>query len=157
MIRTLKPCLAGLMLLGLATGACAQSVSAAWPQSVVAAMQDAGYRATLAVDSYGDPMIESAAGGKEFTVFFYGCDSQGAACRDLQFSSGFDLATGISPAAVNSWNREKLLGRAYVDEEGDPFLQHFVAGVDGVSREGFVWLLEHWDLALGEFSAFVDW
>lgn len=135
----------------------AQSVSAAWPESVVAALRDAGYRATLTTDSYGDPKIESAAAGAEFNVIFYGCDERGAACTDVHFSAGFDLAAGISMQAANSWNREKLMGQVYVDDEGDPFIGHFVTGLDGMSRASFGLVLDQWETALSDFTKFIDW
>lgn len=140
-----------------AGGALAQSVSAAWPESLVSALQDAGYRARLTRDGHGDPKIESAVAGADFEIFFYGCDMSGAACTDVQFIAGFDLAAGISVQAANSWNREKLMGEAYVDEEGDPFIEYFLPGLDGMSRHSFNAILDRWETALSEFTAYIDW
>ena len=41
----------------------ATAVSAAYPESIVDAIQDMGYKAELTTDSYGDPMIRSASDG----------------------------------------------------------------------------------------------
>ena len=140
-----------------AAPAAAQSVSAAWPESVVNALQDRGYRATLTTDDYGDPKIESATGGVNFSIYFYGCDDAGQACRHLQFSSGFDLPDGLSHYSANSWNTEKLVGSVSVDEEMDPFIRHFLVSVDGMSRSSFDAFLDMWDDALAEFTDYIDW
>ncbi|MFZ4748083.1 MAG: hypothetical protein ACOYLK_14540 [Sphingomonas sp.] len=58
--------LAGLGALALATGAQAEAVRATRPQSIVSAMQNAGYKASLDKDSTGDPLINSAASGSNF-------------------------------------------------------------------------------------------
>ena len=100
------------LALGLAApAAMAQSVSASNPASVVAALQDAGYKAELGTDSAGDPKVASAMGGVNFHVFFYGCEAN-TACQDLQFSAGFDLTDGIDMAVVNDWNSSKFIGKA---------------------------------------------
>ena len=151
----LRPALAAFAVCA-AGPALAQSVTAAYPETVVAAMQDAGYKATLTTDTYGDPKIESATNGVSFSVYFYGCD-EGTACRDIQFTAGFNLDNGLSLESINSWNSEKLVGHAYVDDEMDPFVTHFVSAVDGMPRANFEEVLDAWDTALAEFTDFIDW
>ena len=58
--------LAGLSALALARGAQAEAVKATRPQSIVSAMQNAGYKASLDKDSTGDPLINSASSGSNF-------------------------------------------------------------------------------------------
>jgi len=146
-----------LALLAVAAPAAAQSVSAAWPGSIVDALQDRGYRATLTTDDYGDPKIESGTNGVTFSIYFYGCDDAGAQCRDLQFSAGFDMPDGLSHVSANSWNAEMLMGRVWLDDDMDPFLNHYVVGVDGMSRRAFDRLLDGWDGAVSDFTSYIDW
>ena len=58
--------LAALGALALTTGAQAEAVSATTPQSIVSAMQNAGYDASLDKDSTGDPLINSASSSSNF-------------------------------------------------------------------------------------------
>ena len=88
--------IAAAALLVFAPAASAQSVSAHDPQSVVSTLQDMGYRATLDTDSGGDPKVLSALNGINFSIYFYGCQDN-AACRDLQFSSGFEVEATHQP------------------------------------------------------------
>ena len=73
-----------------ASGAAQQLVRAQDPQSLVRAMQANGYTAQLTVDSTGDPMIRSAAGGTNFQVLFYNCTNH-RECATVQFHVGYDL------------------------------------------------------------------
>lgn len=68
------PCLtaavAALLVSTAASATCpANTVCASDPETVVAALTTAGYKAKLSKDKTGDPTIESAASGYEFSVF----------------------------------------------------------------------------------------
>lgn len=143
--------LCAVLLSGLATHASAQSASAAYPESIVAALQANGLKAVLGTDSRGDPKITSAAEGLNFSIFFYGC-SNNATCKDIQFIAGLDLANGIDTPALEEWNKSKILGMAYRDADNDPFINHYIAGFDGVSESSFARLLNRWTLILSEFK-----
>lgn len=138
------------------TGAAAQAVSAAYPESIASALRNAGYKAELTTDSTGDPMINSAASGWNYRIVFYGCENN-RACQDLVFTTAFDMDDGMETTSVNSWNRNKLVGRVYVDDERDPFIDHLVIGVDGMSEANFERLLRSWDTALSDFTDYIDW
>ena len=147
---------AALLAALLPVAAPAQTVDARDPQTIVAALQDLGYRAALGTDAVGDPMIESAASGVDFTVFFYGC-TDGAGCQDLQFYQGFITDRVWTAEDLNPWNRDKLMGQAYVDDEGDPRISFFVAGVTDMRRATFDRVVDSWELGLSEFLEFIDW
>ena len=134
----------------------ATSVSAAYPESIIDAIQDMGYKAELTTDSYGDPMIQSASSGVNFVINFYNCENN-VDCSDLHFVVSFDLPTGIELYSLNSWNKERLIGMSYADDEGDPVLQHYVASVDGMSRSNFVATFSQWTESLADFTDFIDW
>ena len=74
--RTMKhafAALCGVLAMLGASAAQAQTVSAANPQSIAAALQSAGYRAELTRDNEGDPLIKSSSSGTDFLVVFYAC------------------------------------------------------------------------------------
>jgi len=115
-------CLAGAAVPGASAAQEVAAVSAADPDSVLRALQTLGFGGTRTADSYGDPMIESAAEGVEFNILFYGCEDN-ADCTVIQFRAGFDLEEGTTLAAVNDWNAARIFGKAFLDEENDPFVE----------------------------------
>lgn len=135
----------------------AQMVDATAPGVLADLLRQEGYAATLETDSAGDPLINSSSQGVNWKIWFYGCDSDGRYCKEIQFSVGFDKSSPISASRINEWNREKRFGKAYVDEEGDPFLEHNITLQGGVSRSNFIAAFEKWDLALGQYLTFIDW
>lgn len=139
-----------------ATAASAQSVSAAYPDSIAAALLKQGYKAEVTTDNTGDPMIRSAASGWNFRIVFYGCEDN-RACQDVMFTAGFDMSDGMALPSVNSWNQNKLVGRVYLDDEDDPHIVHFVAGLDGMPGPAFDRLMQRWETALGEFADYIGW
>jgi hypothetical protein len=117
---------------------------------VAAALQQLGYRAQVETDSAGDPVIRSAAEGRRFSVQFYGC-VQGAACTALMFVVAIDVDRPADPAAVNAWNRDQILGKVYTDQEGDPFLEHYVPARGGIAHDSFEHTVSLWARQLGRF------
>jgi hypothetical protein len=140
-----------IVALAAATPAAAQMVRAQDPQSLVKAMQDAGYQAKLGKDSQGDPKIESGIGGKPFVIFFYNCTAN-KDCRTVQFYTGY-RKKGVSLEKINEHNRQQRFGRAIIDGEGDPGL---IMDVDlddgGVSAELFIDNIEFWAGAIAAYQ-----
>ena len=145
-----------LAMISQPLNAAGTSVSAAYPQSVADAIQDQGYKAEIDTDSYGDPMVRSAAEGVNFTLTFYGCEN-GSACTDIMFTVAFDKTNGMKMEPMNSWNLEKALGRAFLDDEMDPVLQHYMLSVDGMSRSTFDDNFSRWVGVMDEFTDYIDW
>jgi hypothetical protein len=142
---------------GLAMPAQAQTVSARKPESLVSALQAAGYGAKLEKDSGGDPMIVSAAHGHPFRVVFYGCKAN-RDCATITFAAGFDKKSETSLASINEWNRKNRFGRAYLDSEGDPILGMDVDLDDGgMSSALFTDNLEFWTAVAGAFQKHIGW
>lgn len=148
--------LAILVSAALALPAAAQTVSAANPQSVVQALRDLGYRATLDTDNQGNPKISSAIEGVNYTIFFYGCENT-QLCEDLQFSAGFDLANGTTEFSMNDWNRDRIIGKAFVNENNDPFIQMFVPGVYDMSMQSFQRTVRRWGQGMADFKVHINW
>lgn len=122
---------------------------------VVAWLQGEGYKAALSKDQGGDPMIKSAAGGINFTVYFYDCEKD--RCKALQFSSGFDLKDGLTLAKVNEWNKTNRYLDAYLDDENDPYVEYDVNVNAGRTIAGLNDDFDIWTDMVGTFATFIDW
>ena len=122
------------------------------PQSIVSALQNAGYSAKLGVDKIGDPMVTSGAGGTTFQIFFYNCTDH-KQCATVQFHSGYDFNSPLPLETINEWNRSERFGRAYLDKENDPILEMDVDLDDGgVAPLLFIDNVEFWTSVLGKFE-----
>ena len=99
--------------------------------------------------------IVSAVSGARFELLSVNCNSA-KRCTEFLFVAGFDLADGFSLERINEWNADAIAGRAFLDEENDPFLDHVISVSgprdEGAFREG----LYLWTAAIGEFVDFID-
>ncbi len=135
----------------------AQSLQAGDPAGIAAVVQDMGYRASIETDGEGDPIIHSSAAGVNFSIVFYDC-TENRDCESIQFSAGFDLSTPTTAATMNEWNRQKRYASAWIDDEGDPYLQYDVTmGGGGLSVDNFKTALDLWEDLLGDFQKHIDW
>ena len=137
--------------IALATPLAAEQLHARDPGRLAQVIQDLGYRARLETDSVGDPMIVSSAGGTDFSIYFYGCTNN-RECKSLLFKVGFDLVDGTTLENVNAWNETTLFGRAYLDDEQDPWLEMAVNLDGGVSQANFEDTYDWWEVVLRQFE-----
>ena len=145
---------AALMLAPL--GANAQALVDASDVDILAALvQDEGYRAVIGTDAVGDPMITSSANGYEFDIFFYGC-TDGANCRDVQFSVSFDMEDGMSLTRSQDFNLEKRWAKVYLDDESDPRLEMDANLYGGVSATNFKDTLDWWVIIMNDFIEYIE-
>lgn len=155
------------MLLGLLLGASAMAaaapagnaananVTAANVQSVVSALQRAGYKGIVKREEDGDPYIESASGGHDFLVLFYGC-TKGENCATVQFYAGW-REHKADLAKINSWNTENRFGRAYLTDEKAARVEMDVDLDDGgMSPALFEDNIEFWVAVMGKFERFIS-
>ncbi|HEY0957896.1 MAG TPA: YbjN domain-containing protein [Novosphingobium sp.] len=134
----------------------AQMVTAVSPQSVVDAMQNAGYRAVLKKDSAGDPLIESSSSGSSFNVFFYGCTNN-RNCRTVQFFSGYKDPKNASLSVLNGWNANNRFTRAYLADTGSARIEMDVDLDDGgMSAALFEDNLEFWVALMAKFERTIN-
>ncbi len=149
---------------GLATAALIASstfamaeITATNAHVVMKAMQDFGLVATMGVDGQGDPKVSSRVSDTKFSVYFYGCQDNDN-CSSILIKAGYDLNNGISALKINEWNREKRFAKAYIDDEGDPFLEMDVnLDFEGVGNKNFEDTLDWWRLLVEDFEEFIDW
>lgn len=140
MAEDTNPCAAGM-------------VCASEPATVVKAFQAAGYKAKLAIDSAGDPLIESAASGYDFDAYFYGC-VETKRCDSLQFRVVFIKEPENTTELANKWNVKKRFLQMAVQDDGRLTASWDVSTVNGLSGKTFEDVLANWEMMLGELSDF---
>ncbi|MBB4839105.1 hypothetical protein HNP52_002174 [Sphingomonas kyeonggiensis] len=123
------------------------------PQTVLAAMEKAGFKPKMSADRDGDPMIEGQ-GIFRFNVFFYGCDKQHVNCDSLRFEALFVKAPENTPAFANKWNAGKRFLQASVHADGQLGVAYDVAMVGGLNQRNFSDVLDWWNSQLEELAAF---
>ncbi len=139
----------------VAQPAAAQNVDATRPETIVAALREAGYRAVLDKDNSGDPMVKSGAAGVDFSVYFYNCTAN-KACKTVQFHAGF-VKKGVTLDTINTWNATHRFARAYLDDEKDPRIEMDVdLDHGGLPTKLFQANLATWDSLVGEFQKTID-
>ncbi|WP_084583384.1 YbjN domain-containing protein [Sphingomonas azotifigens] len=143
-----------LTALGLAIAVPAQAqVRSTEPQSIVKALQDAGYKAELTKDKDGDPLIRSAAQGYKFTIFFMNCEKN-VKCGDIQFYAGW--SDKLTPQRANDWNSKHRFARAYSDEQGEAALEYDVNLEDqAIPVALFRKDIDLWESLVGSFVDFI--
>lgn len=129
-------------------------VDATDPEAVVRFALKYG-EAALETDSAGDPMIVGTMEGTTYTVVFYGCQAN-ANCTTLLFRAGF-AKPGFSDTDMGNWNRERLYGRAFIDAEGDPAIEHTANLFGGVSPANLDDTFDWWRVVLTQFKEHIGW
>jgi hypothetical protein len=142
---------AALALLFATAPAGAQMVTATNPQTIVNALQAAGYQAKLTKDNEGDPLINSTSGGSNFSIFFFGC-TKNVDCRTIQFFAGYtDRKPTLS--MMNDWNSKKRFARAYIADSGAARIEMDLDLDDGgMSAKLFEDNLEFWVAVMAAFE-----
>lgn len=123
------------------------------PQTIVDAMQKAGYKAVLGKDRAGDPMIESAANGYNFSIFFYECVDN-KACGSLQFLAHFEASDEHTPAYANLWNRTKRFSQMSIEADKSISFRYDISTYGGLNARNFADQIDWWDSMLGELAVF---
>lgn len=142
----------------LALGAAhAETVDPSSPASIVAALQEIGLRAQLGSYENGRPRISSSIEGIEFSIGLHNCMDDYTDCGSLLFIKAYDLADGLDYSVINDWNSSKLVGRAFLDDERDPFLDYFVDAEFGIQKETLEDAIEGWGRALIAFEDTIGW
>lgn len=151
-----KAIMAG-MVLALSAGAAQAAMlpdGGVTAQEVARALQAKGYRAELDRDAAGDPMIRSALDGSNFQILFYDCEK--GRCVSIQFVTAFELEKDLTFSKINEWNRTKRFGRAYLDEEMDPFVEMDLDLEHGATSEAIENNIDTWAAVLPAFKNFID-
>lgn len=121
-------------------------------------LSEEGYRAKIETDKNGTPYIKSASGGRNFTVYFFGCSGgvKLEPCSSIEFYTGFTTGKPFPVERTNEWNAENRYGRSYVDMDKDPVIEMDIyLDAGGMPRAQFVENLEIWTDIMASFDAFV--
>lgn len=129
-------------------------ICASKPETVVSALQDAGFRAKVDKDKLGDPMISSEASGYIFDIYFYGCEKN-QKCASMQFKVEFKPEDDNTPVYANDWNANYRFLQASVNDKKELQLAYDVSTVGGLNKANFTDIVENWASVLGDFSIFV--
>ena len=121
-------------------------------------LSDEGYRAKVEADKDGTPFIKSGSGGRNFTVYFMGCDGgvKLGPCSSIEFYTGFTIGKPFPIERTNEWNAKSRYARTYVDKENDPVIEMDIyLDAGGMPRAQFVENLQIWTEAMADFDSFV--
>lgn len=117
----------------------------------------AGYRAEMDEAADGTPLIRTGIGGSKVTVYFYNCNEANR-CYAIQFVSGFNKKDGSTFEAMNAWNRKWRFGRAYLDDEKDPYIEYDIEILPpGFTREAFDIAMNRYERLLASFKQHIEW
>ena len=134
---------------------CAQDmVCASNPQSVVTAMQDAGYRAKLEKDTTG-PYIKSAAAGYNFEVIFLGC-KESIKCDSMQLNLLFAASDAHTPEYANGFNVQYRYLQAAATSNKQLRIALDVTTIGGVTKRNFKDMLDTWSRGLNAFLTYAN-
>jgi hypothetical protein len=131
-------------------------VCASNPQGLVTSLQTQGYKALLGKsDTTGNPKIESAANGYDFTIFFYGC-TDGKNCSSIGFSATFEKDPANTAANANEWNNDNRFSQMSVADDGSMTLTYDVTTEGGLNQVNFADVVDWWQTMLGKVKGFYD-
>lgn len=149
----LMPAFLGLLLaLSLPLRAQEAPVSAANPESVVAAIQAAGYRAQLSATQSGTPVINTGMAGRNVVVLFRACKDN-VDCLSLMFMARFDQITGVTLEEMNAINYDSGLLIGSLTDKQQPLVKAvMITGREGVPARTFANFLTAWEGALQRFE-----
>ncbi len=159
MMRAILAAALAALMAGSAQAADKESCAAAMicasaPQSVVDALQKAGYKAVLTnSETTGNPMIESAANGYNFHIFFYECEEK-KNCASLQFSIAFAGEEANTPQLANMWNKKMRFMQMSVDDQKVLSVSYDLSTIGGLNQKNFADVAEWWVYMLGELNKF---
>jgi hypothetical protein len=153
-LTALAAMVGGAMALGPAAPAAPIPDGGATAAEVAAVLQDRGYKAEIGKDNEGDPKIRSGVQGTNFNIYFYGCHKS-PRCVSIEFSLGFHIDGGLKLEQVNGWNRRNRFGRAYLDDENDPWIEMDLDMEHGFTTEAISNNLDTWDAVVSNFKHFL--
>jgi hypothetical protein len=130
--------------------ASAQNVDATDTEEILNIAKGFGSAALTKSDS-GAPRIKGRISGTSYEVVFYGCRNN-ERCRSLQLYAAWEVSREIALEKINEWNKGKRFGRAYLDKDGDPFLEFDIEMEYGMSRRNLEECFKNWELLLEEFK-----
>lgn len=105
------------------------------------------------IDDAEGPALAAMSGDFSFLASFEACDENGDGCEIVVLRCGFSLAPDDQPdqAAINLWNQE-MWGKAFIDEDGDPWISLELNVVGGLTEENLSDTLMWWSSLIVDFA-----
>jgi len=103
---------------------------------VAALMREAGYKAEIKVGKDGDSYIESAIGGNDFQILFYGCKNK-VGCDSFDFYSWFKKEPFFSTDMANEWNANNRFLKVAIDSDGDLSEYAYISTIGKMTYDNF--------------------
>jgi hypothetical protein len=122
-----------------ANAANAASVTTYDPNSLVSALQGAGYKAQLTADKDGNPYIESGAGGSTITISFSGC-TRGSRCDQVEFISVWNCGDDYKTCTQSNttWNAKERFSHSILTGNNIALYYHLLFDKNGISPSLFI-------------------
>ena len=113
-------CLVSVFVFGAAGFASAANVTSFNPQSLVLALQNAGYKAILSKDDEGDPLIETASDGNPIVIVMTDCENH-SSCATTEFVGVWDCSKEIKRCGqvAEEYNNEESPVHALMSDDGE--------------------------------------
>jgi hypothetical protein len=144
--------------IGFAGVANASNVTSFNPQTIVTALQDAGYKAVLGKDDDGDPYIDTAAGGNNIRIAMTDCKDH-QSCTTTEFVGVWDCSASIDKCqkALTDINNEESPEKAISENGGKTVATFYYLIYDdvGISEALFKRNFEAFTFYNSKFSALV--
>jgi len=127
----------------------ADSVAAADPATVAAALKAAGHDAVITHDDSGDPLIKAKIGGWDSQIVFYDCNEiTHAACQSLQFTASFMPEKPFTSADAAAFVRDNRFGAVTVGPDRSVNVTWDVITGRGIDPSVFALVVKSYRLAL---------
>lgn len=142
--------LAASLVAAAAGPAMAEDIVASDPKTVLGALNQLGYQASLTTNANGSSSIEMKVDGSPSYVDFFNCNDDNTSCRSIMLVYGMDLTDGTTPEMANEWNAQTIHGFIYLDKNSDPWLEMTLPIYDGVSNSLFENVMIIWRNRIGD-------
>src|SRR5262249_48892705 len=124
------------------------------PADLAGILRDAGYRAEVVTEN-NRSRIRTGMGGYTVVVYLYSCEDDGY-CGSLQYSMGLTKSASYTLTIANKWNQEKRYAKAYLDTNGNLYLEYDLSFRGGVTRETVAAAARLFDDLLGDFRTMLN-
>lgn len=142
MIRSIRAAFIAATLMfsaGAISPAAAAGVTSHDPATVVAALQNAGYKAKLVTDKDGSQTVETASEGNDISIAFLGCKDN-KACDQLEFLAFWDCSDDLKRCRKlhETWSNDELFAKSLIMDKSIVLYRHLMLDEVGVSEGLFI-------------------
>lgn len=130
---------AALATLFACSTAIAAPVTSSDPATIVAALQNGGYKAKLTTDKDGDSWVETASDGNNIRIAFLSCNNK-KSCTQLEFMAFWDCNEEIKRCEnLNiKWNSEEVFSHTIMIDNKIAMYRHLLLDEGGASEALFI-------------------